>query len=134
MNAVEIGETILALAELPFDAATFAFDFLTAFGNKDTTIKRLRDGGSNKSDVGGVLQPNNIHIMLCPLGQVTDTLSALRACPATARHKAKFVLATDGITLEPVDLTVYAPGNQLDHDSQLQVPLRGAEVGNAVRR
>jgi hypothetical protein len=33
MNAVEIEEAISALAERPFDAAEFPFDFLQAFGN-----------------------------------------------------------------------------------------------------
>ena len=62
MNAVEIEQAISDLAEQPFDPAEFPFAFLEAFGNKETTIKRLRAGASNKSDLGGVLQTNNIHI------------------------------------------------------------------------
>ncbi len=65
VNAVEIEEAVSALAEEPFDAEAFPFAFLQAFGNKETTIKRLRKGESNKSDVGGVLQTNNIHIAFC---------------------------------------------------------------------
>ncbi len=42
MNAVEIEEAISALAEQQFDAEEFPFAFLLAFGNKETTIKRLR--------------------------------------------------------------------------------------------
>ncbi len=42
MNAVEIEEAISALAERPFDADEFPYAFLEAFGNKDTTLKRLR--------------------------------------------------------------------------------------------
>lgn len=105
MNAVEIEEAISALAEKPFDRAEFPFAFLEAFGNKETTLKRLRSGASNKSDLGGVLQTNNIHIATCDPGQVTATLHALKASPATARGKAKFALATDGATLEAEDLT-----------------------------
>jgi hypothetical protein len=104
MNAVEIEEAISALAEHPFDPAEFPFAFLQAFGNKETTLKRLRKGESNKSDVGGVLQTNNIHIAVAALGEVTKRLAALRASPATARAKAKFVLATDGNTFEAEDL------------------------------
>ena len=96
MNAVEIEEAISALAEQPFDAGEFPFAFLQAFGNKETTIKRLRKGESNKSDLGGVLQTNNIHIAVCAPGEVTKTLAALKASPATAKAKANFVLATDG--------------------------------------
>lgn len=104
MNAVEIEEAISNLAEQPFDAAEFPYAFLEAFGNKATTIKRLRTGASNKSDVGGVLQSNNIHIATCPSGEVTATLAALKASPATARAKAKFILATDGDDFEAEDL------------------------------
>lgn len=104
MNAVEIEEAISALAEQPFDAQEFPFAFLQAFGNKETTIKRLRKGESNKSDLGGVLQTNNIHIAVAPPGEVTRTLAALRTSPATARWKAKFILATDGEWFEAEDL------------------------------
>lgn len=104
MNAVEIEEAISKLAEQPFDAVEFPFAFLQAFGNKETTIKRLRKGESNKSDLGGVLQTNNIHIAVAAPGAVTNTLAALKASPATTRAKAKFVLATDGDTFEAEDL------------------------------
>jgi hypothetical protein len=105
MNAVEIEEAISTLAEQPFDAQEFPFAFLQAFGNKETTLKRLRKGESNRSDLGGVLQTNNIHIAVAPPGEVTKTLAALKASPATSRAKAKFVLATDGDTFEAEDLT-----------------------------
>src|SRR5260221_6923625 len=100
VNAVEIEEAISALAEQAFDAAEFPFAFLQAFGNKETTIKRLRKGESNKSDLGGVLQTNNLHMAIATPGEVTKTLAALKASPATARAKVKFVLATDGQTFE----------------------------------
>lgn len=105
MNAVEIEEAISALVERPFDADEFPYAFLEAFGNKETTLKRLRKGESNKSDLGGVLQTNNIHIATCSPGNVTRTLEALKASPATARAKARFVLATDGDLFEAEDLT-----------------------------
>src|SRR5579872_5099808 len=105
MNAVEIEEAISTLAEQPFDAEEFPFAFLQAFGNKETTLKRLRKGESNKSDLGGVLQTDNIHIAVARPGEVPKTLAALKASPATAKAKAKFVLATDGDTFEAEDLT-----------------------------
>ena len=104
MNAVEIEQAISDLAEQPFDAAEFPFAFLQAFGNKETTLKRLRKGDSNKSDRGGMLQTNNIHIAVAAPGQVTPTLAALKASPATAKAKAKFILATDGEAFEAEDL------------------------------
>lgn len=104
MNAIEIEEAVSELVECPFDAGEFAFQFLEAFGNKATTIKRLRDGTSNASDIGGVLQRNNIHIAVAEPGTVTARLEALRASPSTAKAKAKFILATDGETLEAEDI------------------------------
>ena len=104
MNAVEIEEAISQLADQPFDPENFPYAFLEAFGNKETTIKRLRAGASNKSDLGGVLQTNNIHIATCDTGQVTQTLTALKESPATAKAKAKFILATDGVDFEAEEL------------------------------
>lgn len=105
MNAVEIEQAISALAEQPFDPQEFPFLFLQAFANKETTLRRLRSGDTNKSDLGGVLQRDKIHIAVAAPGEVTRALAALKASPATARAKAKFVLATDGETFEAEDLT-----------------------------
>jgi hypothetical protein len=104
LNAVEIEEAISQLADQPCDAENFPYAFLEAFGNKETTIKRLRAGASNKSDLGGVLQTNNIHIATCDSGQVTKTLRTLKESPATTKAKARFILATDGVDFEAEDL------------------------------
>ena len=104
MNAVEIEEAISALAEKPFEPEEFPFAFLEAFGNKATTVKRLRSGASNRSDCGGVLQTNNIHIKACDEGEVQACLAQLRSSPATTRAKAKFILATDGRDFQAEDL------------------------------
>ena len=104
MNAVEIEEAISKLAEQPFDPEEFPFSFLEAFGNKPTSIKRLRSGTTNKSDLGGVLQTNNIHIKVCGSGEVESTLSALRESPSTTKSKAHYILATDGESFEAEDL------------------------------
>jgi hypothetical protein len=106
MNAVEIEAALSELALAPLDAPEFPYAFLAAFGNKDTTLKRLRAGNNNASDLpGGVLQRGNIHLAVCPAGAVADTLKSLRASPATTKAKAKFILATDGQTLEAEELT-----------------------------
>lgn len=107
MNAVEIEEAISLLAEQAFNPADFPFAFLEAFGNKKTTIDKLKKGSSNASDIkGGVLQRNHIHILVCAKGQVSDSLIALKesAATKTARNKVKFILATDGIDFEAEDL------------------------------
>ena len=104
MNAVEIEEEVSKLVERPFDPVEFPFQFLEAFGNKPATIKRLRDGHTNSSDLDGVLQRSNIHIAVAEQGNASATLAALKASPATARAKAQFVLATDGQVIEAEDI------------------------------
>ena len=143
MNAVEIEEAISNLAEQAFDAASFPYAFLEAFGNKPTTIKRLQSGSSNASDLeGGVLQRSNIHIAVCAEGAsgentVTATLNTLKASPATAKAKAKFTLATDGITLEAEDLntneTVACDYKDFPNHFGFFLPLAGISTVKQIR-
>ena len=104
MNAIEIEEAVTALSEAPFDGVEFPYAFLIAFGNKETTIKRLKSGTSNKSDVGGVLQTNNLHIAVAKRGGVTQCLKSLKDSPATTKGKVRFIVATDGTDFEAEDI------------------------------
>jgi len=104
MNAIEIEEAVSTLALAPFDNVEFPYAFLMAFGNKETTIKRLRSGASNKSDVGGVLQTNNLHIAVAKKGDVTQCLKSLKDSPATTKGKVRFIVATDGTDFEAEDI------------------------------
>lgn len=140
MNAVEIEEAVSQLAEAPFDPGEFPFAFLEAFGNKSTTIKRLRSpkDGSNQSDLpGGVLQRNNIHLKVCAEGAVTSTLTALRDSSATAKYKAKFILATDGRTLEAENLvdgeTIACDYGSLSDHFGFFLPLAGITTVKQIR-
>ena len=138
MNAVEIEEAISELALQPFDAAEFPFAFLAAFGNKDTALKRLRTGNNNASDVpGGVLQRNNVHIAVSEAGTVGETLKALRASLATTKAKAKFILATDGQTLEAEDLaggeTIACTYRDFPNHFGFFLPLAGISTVKEIR-
>ena len=138
MNAVEIESAVSDLALFPFDPVEFPYSFLQAFDNKETALKRLRSGNSNSSDVpGGVLQRNNIHISACEAGTVGDTLKVLRASPATAKAKAKFILATDGQTLEAEDLvsgeTVTCAYSDFPHHFGFFLPLAGISTIKEIR-
>ncbi|HBP6211815.1 TPA: class I SAM-dependent DNA methyltransferase [Pseudomonas aeruginosa] len=138
MNAVEIESAITDLALEPFDAAEFPFAFLAAFGNKETALKRLRAGNNNASDVpGGVLLRNNIHIATCALGSVGETLKALRASPTTSKAKAKFILATDGQTLEAEELvtgeTVACDYPDLPNHFGFLLPLAGISTIKEIK-
>ncbi len=142
MNAVEIEEAVSKLASGPFDPNTFPYAFLEAFGNKPTTIAKLKSGASNASDVpGGVLQRSNIHLAVCASGEVTRALGALKASPATLnpRNKIKFVLATDGETIEAEDLsseegaTVACPYADLPNHFGFFLPLAGITTVAQIR-
>lgn len=139
MNAVEIEEAVSALAERPFDAADFPFLFLEAFGNKEATIKKLRAGASNKSDIGGVLQVSNIHLKAAETGAVGATLDALRKSDATQnkRHKVRFLLATDGEAFEAEDLetgeTVACAYRDFPNHFGFFLPLAGISTVKQIR-
>lgn len=138
MNPVEIEQAITALADAPFDAEQFPYRFLEAFGNRQTTIKKLKSGTTNASDVeNGVLQRNNIHIATAPAGDVDKVLKALRESPKTASAKAKFILATDGETFAAEEL---ASGevksgtfNQLSDSFGFFLPLAGITTVQEIK-
>jgi hypothetical protein len=101
LNAVEIEEALSELVGREFDGAEFPYAFLEAFGNKKATIDRLR---RSVSDEGGVLQKLNIHILVCDEGCVSDGFRRLGESAETKRGKVKFILATDGVTVEAEDV------------------------------
>ena len=137
MNAVEIEEAVSALAQAPFQASEFSYAFLMAFGNKDATIKRLRSGVSNKSDVGGVLQVSNIHISVADVGQVGRRLEMLKASPATSKAKARFIVASDGVDFEAEDIetgeTVACAFEQFPDHFGFFLPLAGISTVKQIR-
>lgn len=138
MNAVEIEAALSELALQPFDADEFAYEFLAAFGHKETTLKRLRTGNTNSSDVpGGVLLRNNIHIAVCETDEVSNTLKVLLESPATTKAKAKFVFVTDGQAVEAEDLNsgesiACEYGNFPDHFG-LFLPLAGISTVKEIK-
>ncbi len=139
MNAVEIEEAVSELSRAPFDPAEFPFAFLTAFGNKATTVNRLRTPSLNKSDVaGGLLQARNIHLAVCAEGRVRETMAALKASPKTVVNKVKFLLATDGVTLEAEDLVSDEPPIVCNHPDLHRhfgffLPLAGISTVRAIK-
>lgn len=138
MNAVEIEEAISELAEQTFDPVEFPYLFLEAFGNKPTTISRLKTGNNNKSDIeGGVLQQNNIHIAVCQEGKTTEVLKDLKGSPATTKAKAKFVLATDGKEFQAEDLnsgeTVVCDYPDFHNHFGFFLPLAGISTVKQIR-
>jgi hypothetical protein len=109
MNAIEIEEAISALFDKPCEPETFPAEFLEAFGNKTTTIKRLQSAVSLSDIDGAVLLRNNIHLKVCTEGLVGSVFNQLKTSPTTKKNKVKFILVTDGTTVEAEDLSGDAP-------------------------
>lgn len=138
MNAVEIEAALSDLSVEPFDAQEFPYQFLAAFGNKEVALKRLRTGNNNASDLpNGVLLRNNIHLATCEVGKVAETLQALRLSPSTAKAKAKFILATDGETLEAEELitgeTVTSAYTDFPNHFGMFLPLAGISTIKEIK-
>ena len=109
MNAIEIEEAVSALFDKPCEPETFPAEFLEAFGNKTTTIKRLQSAVSLSDIDGAVLLRNNIHLKVCPERQVGSVFNQLKTSPTTTKNKVKFILVTDGTTVEAEDLSGDVP-------------------------
>lgn len=138
MNAVEIEAAVSELAAVPFDAKEFAFRFLAAYDNPETTISKLRSGSTNKSDVeGGVLQRNHVHILVTEPGKVSAGLVDLKLSAATTKHKCEFVIATDGETFEaehlPSGETVACEYAQFPDHFGFFLPLAGITTVRSIR-
>ncbi len=138
MNAVEIEAALSDLSIEPFDAQEFPYQFLAAFGNKEVALKRLRTGNNNASDLpNGVLLRNNIHLATCAVGKVAETLQALRLSPSTVKAKAKFILATDGETLEAEELitgeTVTSDYTDFPNHFGMFLPLAGISTIKEIK-
>ena len=138
MNAVEIEAALSDLAVEPFEAHEFPYQFLAAFGNKEVALKRLRTGNNNASDLSsGVLLRNNIHLATCEVGKVAETLQALRLSPSTSKAKAKFILATDGETLDAEELitseTVTSAYTDFPNHFGMFLPLAGISTIKEIK-
>jgi hypothetical protein len=136
MNAVEIEEAISELAAEPFDRGEFVFEFLRAFGNNETRIRRLKRN-PNTDIPEAILQKNNIHIATCDTGQITQTLNTLREHPKTTRNKCKFIVATDGEMFEAEDMNtgehVACPYPEFADQFGFFLPLAGISTVSQIK-
>jgi len=125
MNAVEIEEAVSNLAAVPFDATNFPYAFREAFGNKETTLRRLRSGDSNQSDLpGGVLQRNNIHLRVCAkIREVEHIIEELGEWQGTdPKTGFQLVKIVDGTVLKVADLVDDDPAKRDKVSAALKDP------------
>jgi hypothetical protein len=104
MNVIEIEEQIDSLVAKDFSLDDFIFDFMEAFDAPKATVKQLRQGQQNASDIGGILWRRNLHYIQCLNGLVRQALDKLQASKETAKQKVQYIVSTDGIEFGARDL------------------------------
>ncbi len=104
MNAVEIEQAVSDLAERRSTRPSFPSPSSRPSATRRPPSSGCAAGDSNKSDSRRRASDQQHPHRRRRAGEVTETLAALKASPATAKAKAKFVLATDGETFEAEDL------------------------------
>lgn len=105
MNVIEIEEAVADIAEKPFDEDDFFYDFMAAYGANPTTITRLKDGSTNKTDIpNGILWRNWVHYIPNPAEGLSMALERLETSAATKRGKCRYILTTDGNQVAARDL------------------------------
>ena len=138
MNAVEIEEAVSALAEAPFDPEEFPFQFLQGLrqqgGDPQPPAQRQHQQIRRGRHPATQQHP---HRRREP-GTTVETLARLRESPMTARQKARFILATDGVQIEAEEIAsgevLSCALNDLGNHFGFFLPLAGistvAEVKN----
>ena len=137
MNPVEIEQALTDFAQEKYDPIEFPFKFLSCFGNKETTIKKLKSGATNNSDIDhGLLQRNNIHMATCANGSISQTLKKLKDSEATVKGKAQLILATDGKELEAENLvtgeTIASSYEEFPDHFGFLLPLAGIQTTKEI--
>ena len=97
MHIGAIASALKELSEKAFNAQTFFFDLMEAFGAPVSTVKRLRDGSSGKSDVeDAFIWKSRAHFITRPGADIQGMLDEVAASKKTGSQKIQFLIATDG--------------------------------------
>ena len=96
MSVIEIEEQIDAIVAKDFNDDDFVFDFMEAFDAPKATVKQLRQGQQNASDISGILWRRNLHYIQSRNGLVRQALEKLQASKETIKQKVRYIVSTDG--------------------------------------
>jgi len=97
MNPTEIYDALDALGKAPFNAAEFGYTFAEATDNAVATVKKLRTGTTNKSELpDGVLLAGKFHYVPAPPGEVVHVMDVIKTAKSTAKGKPAILVTTDG--------------------------------------
>src|SRR5690606_27526463 len=104
MNIFQIEKNIEGLMT-NFDAETFVYDFLLAYGTTKAAIKRLKDGGLNLSHQPyEILWKKKLYFKESKEEEnLYSQIEALKLADNTLRHQPRFIIVTDYKKLLAID-------------------------------
>lgn len=137
MNIAEIEMKLKAFSGLPYDPAAFPYGVLEAYDVPRATMTKLRSGAMNKGEAeGDVLWKGKLFFRPAPKGKAAATLDGMKASPATAANKPRFLISTDGEEVSGLDTksdeTFHARYSDLNEQFDFLLPLSGVERYRAV--
>lgn len=104
MYIADIEEAVSEIAGNPLDGQEFPYQLMAAYGAPSAVITRTRNARSQSDVQGATMWRRKMHAAVCAPGTVEATLSALESSKATAKHKPRYILATDGSVLSARDM------------------------------
>ena len=103
MNISQIESNLQELLK-SFNAETFIYDLLLAFGPPKSTIVRLQKGGLNLSkNEGEIAWKKKLFFKSVQNQDVHETIEAIRTDANAIKHDPRFIVITDFTTLLSID-------------------------------
>ncbi|CAN7783964.1 N-6 DNA methylase [Cupriavidus necator] len=109
MNIADIESSLRDLVAKPFDAASFAFDFMAVYDAPKASITKLRQAAATKPAAHNEVNwKRKLLFRAAPEGQAPAMLSSMATAIAKAKDGPRFLIATDGREFVARDLKVDA--------------------------
>lgn len=134
VHTIDILNGFEVLSEKPFSSDSFALDVLQICGAAKATLKKLKDGTSNKADglLGDSLLQKKLYFRPSAKGQTGADLSSLAVDPLTKKYKPRLLITCDGDEVSVLDTKKGTPTHfawkDLPKHYDLFWPLAGHEV------
>lgn len=136
MNISDIENKLKNLVEEVKDDE-FIFDFLSAFGVPDASIKRLKDGDRNLSKVKNeIIWRNKIFFRFEKESDLHDTIDELKKSTLVSKFTPRFIIVTNFDSFLALDLvsgdSLDINFNKIHHNADFFLPLAGIEKAKLV--
>ena len=131
MNIAQVENNLQKLVK-SFNADTFIYDFLLAYGNPKATIARLQQGGLNLSKNNGeILWKKKLFYKVVQDDDVHHVIDDLKKDEKILKHNPRFIIVTNHETLLAVDTktkaTLDTAIKEIDKHPDFFLPWTGTE-------